>query len=159
MKKTAGGDSQKVTIYNQDNLNTYISYNKLAITMGYYGSDESAAQETDEPKAEASTDNERLDGGADIRRVMNNVDVANNIHIPTIPKAAEKHKDIAESWRRKIKAEVFKKTRSSYNDPTFGLKKLARNIGKPKAKPLKYVARDVDTTDGEKKARSQLIPR
>ena len=87
------------------------------------------------------------------------IDPENVIHGAKLLRLAEKHKIIADSWRRKARAGFAKLAKQAHADPKHGLKKMAKKIGKPAANPLIYVARDDKAGDGGKVGTLTANPR
>ena len=78
------------------------------------------------------------------------IDLMNLVHAAKCLRIAEKHKTIADKWRRPTLVEARRRAKEENADPKKGLRKVAKQISKQAASSLRYVARDAKASDGGK---------
>ena len=82
----------------------------------------------------------------------------NIMHAATIQRAADTHAKRATCQLQRLKAEAARIKSSRHSNPKQGLKHLSKSIGDLPAKPLLFVKRDSDTSDGGKKGERTTNP-
>ena len=62
---------------------------------------------------------------------------------------AKRHTDIARTWKNPASRKLAKQAKGRYEDKQSGLKNISREINMKEGKPMLYVRRDVECTDGD----------